>query len=254
MWLEQHRFLLRNLILKDFRIRYRNMSLGVFWSLVNPLVMMGVLSFVFTKIFPNSGVPNFGVFVLCALVPFNFYSLAWAGSTTSVLDNASLIKKTKFARELIPIATVLSNSVHFLIQTGLLIFFVWLFDYGVNRYWLLLPVVWILEVMFVCGLALITSALDVYFRDVRYVVESSNLVMFWLVPIFYPFHIIPQKYHLLFQFNPIAAVVLASRSIFLEAKAPPESLLVKLALVSVSVLATGFLVFRRLKPKFADYV
>jgi ABC-type polysaccharide/polyol phosphate export permease len=254
MQLRNYGFLLRNLILKDFRIRYRNMSLGILWSLVNPLVMMGVLTFVFTRIFPNTGVPDFAVFVLCALVPFNFYSLASAIGTTSVLDNQALIRRVRFPREIVPLASVFSIGLHFLIQIALLISFVLGFGYPINRYWLWLPVVWGLEALFICGVVLITSALDVYVRDMRYLIESGNVVMFWMVPIFYPFSVIPQQYHLLYQLNPIAAVVLACRNILLEAKAPPSSLLIKLAAVSVVSTVLGFLVFGRLKRRFADLV
>jgi len=245
-------FLLRNLVLKDFRIRYRNMSLGILWSLVNPLVMMAMLTFVFTRIFPNNTIPDFAVFVLCALVPFNFYSLAAAIGTTSILDNNVLIKRVNFPREIIPLASVLSNCMHFLIQIALLLILVLAFGYGVNVYWLWLPVVWGLEIVFLCGLTLATSALDVYVRDMRYLVESSNLVLFWVVPIFYPFSVIPQKYHLIYQLNPIAAVVLACRNILLEAKAPPSSLLLKLAAVSFFFWLLGLAIFGRLKRRFAD--
>ncbi len=247
-------FLLSSLILKDFRIRYRNMSLGILWSLVNPLVMMGVLTFIFTKVFPNAGSPNFAVFVLCALVPFNFFTVAWATGTTSLLENHNLVKRVRFPREIVPIATVLANCLHFLIQIALLLAFVEIFGYGVNRYWLWLPVVWGLEVVFVCGLALATSALDVYIRDMRYVVESANVVLFWLVPIFYSFQIIPQRYHLIYQLNPVSAVVLACRNILLDGIAPPTSLLWKLLAVSCLSLFAGGGLFRRLKRRFADLV
>ena len=195
-------FLLQNLVLKDFRIRYRNMSLGVTWSVANPLLMMGILTFVFTRIYPNPTIHHFALFALCALVPFNFYSLASITGTTSLLENQSLIKRVRCPRAIFPIAAVLSSSLHFLIQIALLIFLLLVFGHGVNRYWLWLLPIWTMEVVFLCGLSLITSALDIYYRDVRYLVECSGLVMFWMVPVFYNLEMIPHRYRALYMMNP----------------------------------------------------
>src|SRR5579863_6976126 len=253
MWKGDYYFLLRNLVLKDFRTRYRNMSLGILWSLVNPLVMMTVMTFVFTKIYPMA-VPKFPVFVLCGLVPFNFFTLAWSTGTTSVIDNAQLIKRVPVPRELLPMATVLGNAVHLIVQVALLLVIALAFGSGFNRYWLWLPVLWGCELVFVLGCALLCGALDVYVRAMRYVVDSACVVLFWLVPIFYDISQVRPQYADIYQFNPIAALVLALRNIILEGKAPRAVLLSKLFFVSFFMLGLGWIVFRRLNRRFYDYL
>ncbi len=253
-WEGDYGFVLRTLLLKDFRVRYRNMSLGVGWSLANPLVMMGVLTFVFTKIFPNPGEKNFPVFVLCGLIPFNFFTLAWASATTSLVDNSNLIKRTRFPREIVPITTVLGNVLHYLIQLALLLSLVLLFGEGINRHWVWLPLIVSLEVLFVVGAGLAFSAINVYVRDTRYVVESINVILFWLVPVFYSFAVIPAEYKEVYSFNPLAAVVMAFRNILIENKPPAISILLKLALVSSLALFAGSIIFERLKKRFYDFL
>jgi ABC-type polysaccharide/polyol phosphate export permease len=254
MWTGEYSFVIPKLVEKDFKIRYRNMSLGIFWSLLNPLVMMGVMTFVLTKIFANNKIEHFPTFVLCGLVPFNFFTIAWAGGTTSLVDNASLIKRLTVPREVIPLSSVLSNCVHLIIQIGLLFTFVFLSGGVPNRHWLWLPFVWAMEVVFVSGLCLVTASLNVFLRDIRYAVESINVVLFWLVPIFYDPSIIPSQYKEIYQLNPISALVWALRYILIDAVAPPASLLIKLTLLSLAMLGIGFLVFQRLKPRFYDYL
>ena len=247
-------YALSNLVLKDFRVRYRNMSLGVFWSLLNPLIMMSVLTFVFTQVFPSQNPRTFPVFVLCGLLPYNFFSLAWASGTNSLIENSPLVRKIPVPREIIPVSSVLSNAAHTLIQIALLLAATLISGLGINRQWLWLPLIWALGVVFVVGLSLASSALAVYIRDMRYLVESFNLVLFWLVPIFYPFSMIQPRFAPIYQLNPVAAMVLAQRNVLMDGVAPPGQLMLKLAGASVLVFAIGFFTFQRLKHRLYDYL
>jgi ABC-type polysaccharide/polyol phosphate export permease len=246
-------FVISELVLKDFRVRYRNMSLGVFWSLLNPLTMVTLLTFVFTKIF-RSQIPNYPLYVLCGLIPYNFFTLAWVSATTSVSENPALVKRVKMPTELLPLVAVLSNTIHLLIQLLLILVLVAWYGLPVTWHYAWLPVIWGLELVFIYGLGLATSSLHVVLRDVRYVVESVNLVLFWLVPIFYSFAMVPPEFRSLYEFNPVAALVLATQNVILEHRSPRPALLWKMALVAGVFLLAGGLIFARLRKRFYRYL
>jgi lipopolysaccharide transport system permease protein len=224
--------------------------LGVLWSLLNPVIMMAILTFIFTKVFSQAHEKNFPISVLCGLVPLNFFTLAWVTGASSILENTGLVKKVPVPRQVFPIASVLSNCMHLVIQIALLLALVVVFGPGVNVHWLWLPLIWALEILFVCGVAMASSAVNVYVRDTRYVIESANTVLFWLVPVFYSFTMIPVRFRGLYQFNPVAALVLMMRNVLLEDRAPLGSTLIRLSIVSWIMFGLGWYVFSKLKSGF----
>ena len=247
-------FLLENLILKDFRIRYRNMSLGILWSLINPIVMMAVFTFVFGRVFGGQKEMAYPLFVLCGLVPYNFFAGAWSSGTTSLIENAGLFKRVPVPREIVPIAAVLANCVHLAIQIGLLTAVAFIYGFWPTRHWLWLIPIWLLYIVFLCGLALGSSAINVLVRDTRYVVESFNLVLYWLVPIFYSFTIIPDKYISVYRFNPVAALVMAMRNILMDREPPPMTLVINLTIAAAVTLGVGIFIFERCKHHFYEHI
>ena len=167
-----------------------------------------------------------------------------------MLENAQLIKRVPVPRYVFPIASVLSNCLHLLIQIALLLGIFLVFGRPVTIHWLWLPLIWGLEILFVMGLALAFSAINVYVRDTRYLVESTNTVLFWLVPIFYSFSLIPIRFRGIYQINPVAALVLMMRNVLLEGHAPLGSTLIRLAIVSMVMFGGGLFVFGKLKDGF----
>jgi lipopolysaccharide transport system permease protein len=154
----------------------------------------------------------------------------------------------------VPITTVLACCIHLLVQIGLLLSLAWFSGKGFNMQWFWLPVVWGLEIVFVCGLAMLTASVNVFVRDMRYLVESANLVLFWLVPVFYDFSRVPEKYTKILDLNPVAALVLSLRRILLEAQPPVNITLLKLTAVSFGVFLVGLVVFRRMKAMFYEHI
>jgi len=245
-------FVVSSLVMRDFKVRYRNMSLGVLWSLANPLIMMGVLTFVFVRVFPNTSVKSYPIFFLAGLIPYNFFTLAWSAGTVSLHANAGLVKRVRVQKELIPISAVLAQSLHFMIQIGLILIFALALRLPITRLWLWIPPIALLELISVSGMALLCSALDVYLRDTRYVVDSTATVLFWVTPIFYPIDLIPVRYRLVYELNPIASAVICLRNVLLDVKTPVAfgtSLVVAIVLFSI-----GVGVFGCLKDQFGDHL
>ena len=254
----RYRHALRSLVLKDFRVRYRNMSLGIFWSVLNPLIMLGVLVIVFSYIHPQRQAHYFPVFLLLGLVPFNFFSLVIPTATSCIVDHANIIKKVHFPRAIIPLAVVLSQIIHLLMQLAILFMFILFFRVPLQASLIWLPVIYLVQLVFLLGAAYLLSALNVFYRDVLYLVQSCITVMFWFTPIFYALPMVrtnlpPALYHL-YILNPLAGCIDAGRRAVLEGRAPDPVAFGSATAVAVLVLLLGLRFFIRREGNFAERI
>ena len=253
-----YRSALLNLVLKDFRVRYRNMSLGILWSLLNPLVMMGVLVLVFSVVFPNQTEPHFPVFLLIGLLAYNFFSLNLSSMTGCIVENESILKKLYFPRYLLPLSILISHGIHALIQVTLLVLFI--VALGVPWTWAYLwyPLTWLMLMCFSLGAGLWSAGLCVFYRDTLYLVQSFLSVFFWLTPVFYSLAMVrenvPDWVYRIYLLNPIAGIIDAGRDVILQGRAPDPLAFGTACLVSLAALATGVLFFHRYQYRLSDRI
>jgi len=152
-----HRGLIENLVLRDLKVRYKNSVLGFLWSLLNPLLLMAVFTVVFTVMLPNLSIPKFPVFVMCALLPWNFFNTSVMSAINSVVYNSHLIKTVYFPREVLPISTVLSGFVNFLLALPVLLLLIIVFRVPITVWMLYLPLIMIVQVTFTIGISLLLA-------------------------------------------------------------------------------------------------
>jgi ABC-type polysaccharide/polyol phosphate export permease len=181
-----YRYLLRNLVARDIKVRYKNSALGILWSMLNPLGLMIVFTVLFTVLSRINAQRQFPVFILVGLMPWNFFSGAVSSGTVSVISQWQLIKKVYFPRELLPTAALLSNFVNFLITFAVLVVFLYAFGIGLTIHALWVPALLLCQLIFMLGLIMFLSAAAVFYRDVMMVMEVLMLAWFFLTPVFYP--------------------------------------------------------------------
>ena len=182
------RYLLRNLVARDLKVRYKNSVLGIVWSLLNPLLMMLVYTLLFTKLRPSSGdIPYYPVFILVALVPWQFLSGSLTSGVECITGNAPLIKKVYFPRVILPMSVILSNFVNFLFAFALLVVILFLARIGLTIHALWVIPLLVAQLIFMLGLVLILSSLNTFYRDVSMILNVVLLAWFFLTPVFYPF-------------------------------------------------------------------
>lgn len=263
-----YRGLVRNLVVRDLKVRYRNSALGILWSLVNPMLMMLVFTIVFTVIAPTTTIKKFPVFVLCGILPWNFFSFSVIGSIRSIVDNAPLVSKVYFPREVLPISVVLANLINFLIALVVMFAFILIFQIPLTPWVLLLPLVLLVQVIFIIGVGLILATVNVFYRDTQVIMEVLMQAWFFLTPIFYPGEILPRNYEMWgFTFdvwrwmnilNPMASIIATYRVILYgvgNGGAPPDFyFFMRTVLTASVVLGVGALVFYRYSRNFGEEV
>ncbi len=259
-----HRELVRSLTAKEFKVRYKNAVLGFLWTILNPLLLMLVLTLVFRFFFEPKWEYTekypFPAFLLCGLIPWTFMAHSVSRCTSSLVDNASLIQKVYFPREIIPLSSILANFMNFLLSLVVLFFFLLLIRQLPSVWIVALPLIVFAELVFVVGICLATSSLHVFYRDVAYIVEVVLLIWWWGTPIFYPHQLVqdaeavsPLLYRL-YMANPMAAVVVSFRQIFLERRFPDGDLVATLFVVAFVSFFIGLAIFRRKQAVVADFV
>lgn len=257
--LVSYRSLVRNLVTKDLKVRYKNSFLGFLWSLLNPLLMMTIYTVVFTKIL-NSSVQNFQVFVLAALLPWNWCARSLSLCATSLLDNSTIINKVYFPRVLLPVSAVASEAVNFLLALPALFLLMAYYDMPFTGWLSFLPLLMVIEGTLLIGLGLILAALNVLFRDTGVILEVLLTAWFFLTPIFYwsgqfPEHIARWMNWL----NPMASIIEQYRQILywqgteVAGRVDPLFIL-RTGATALVLLAVGYWFFLRVNRRLGEHL
>lgn len=243
--------LIKNLVVRDLKVRYKRSMLGVFWALLEPLLLMILFTAVFS-ILLRIQVGKYPVFVLSGILPWSFFSTSLSYSAGSIAENASLIKKIYFPREILPLAVIISRLVNFLLSLGLLFIFLIAFKIKFTYSLVYLPLILIVQLIFILGLSLFFSSLNTFYHDVGFILQFILFGWFYITPIFYPVTMIPVKYLSLYMLNPMATIVHSYRNILFNGMPPDFNHLLITVIISILCLMMGTYTFRRMEFRFAE--
>jgi ABC-2 type transport system permease protein len=252
--LRQYRHLLLNLVLKDLKLKYRGSVIGFLWSLANPLVMVAVYTFAFTRILPVAS-PQFVFYLMLGLLAWTFFAGSAAMSTSSIADNGGLLKSVWFPRAILPTATVLFNLVQYLL-TVLVFVPIMLLYYQVppTATMLLFPVFVALQAIMTIGVALILATGTTFFRDVRHLVDVAIAVLFWATPIVYDLARVPPGLRRVILLSPMSPYVTAYHEIFYYRRWPDATIWATTIAYAAVALVVGLWLIVRYEDSFAERV
>lgn len=249
--LYEYRELLKTSIKKDIRGKYKSSILGVIWSFLNPLLQLAVYAIVFPLIM-KSNIPNYTVFVCCGLIPWTFFSTAISRTSFVMVENANIIKKVYFPREILPISIVTSEMVNFIISTIIILAFVMAYGIGFSWYIVFYPVILIIQYILLIGISLLVSSITVYFRDLQHFIGILLQLLFYATPIVYGLDIMPESFRWILKINPMSYIIDGYRSIFYYQRMPDFAGLGIVLAISVILCIIGYLIFNKLQKRFAE--
>ena len=248
----QYRELLRQLVIREVKLRYKRSVLGFAWTVLNPLFAMAIFTMVFSRIFGDR--PNYPLYVITALLGWNLFSLGTSRGLDSVVMNGPIIRKVFVPKAIFPVASVASQVVNFVFSLVPLFLFMVAIGVGFGRSLLWLPIPLLSLACFALGIALLLGTFNVFFRDVKYFYEAGVLAWFYATPIFYPPEIIPDTFKFLLYVNPMYALLESLRTPLYQGTAPRLDLLILGLGISVFTLLLGWAIFHRFEGRFIHYV
>lgn len=247
-----YREMIFSLVRRDLRGRYKGSVLGFLWTFINPLLQLIVYTLVFSSIL-RMNIERYYLFFFVALIPWIFFSTALTGGSTAILMQKDLVKKIYFPREVLPIAFVTSCFVNML-YSFIIVFVVVLFS-GIKLdlfAFCYLPLIMLIEYIMALGVAMLSSAITVYFRDLEHILGIVNMAWMYLTPVIYPVNMVPQKYMFIFNLNPMTPIVIAYRDILYYGTAPQLKTLLHALSIGIIILIIGGYVFSKLKRHFVE--
>lgn len=238
------------MVIRDLKAKYVGSVLGISWAIITPLLIMGVISFVFTKVM-RVEIEHFPLFVLSTILPWIFFSTSLSEATPSIINNVHLLRQFTIPKEFLPISSVLANFINFLFGLVVIVPIFVIFKVQIIPFLLLLPVVLFLHLIFTVGIALLLSCINVYFRDVSHLLGVGLMFWFWVTPIFYSVDMVPVRFRWVCILNPVTSYNTIYRKLLFEANAPGLYTVAIAVAVSLAALLIGYTIFVKYETAFA---
>lgn len=251
--ISKYRFLLNQLVKRDFKVKYKRSVLGVLWSLLNPLMTMLIQYIVFSTLFKSS-INNFPVYLLIGIIFFSYFTETSSLGIGAIVDNASLITKVYVPKYIFPVSRVFSSCINLMLSLIPLVAVIGITGTAITPQYLLLILPLVLMTMFCLGMVMLLSSIMVYFRDTRFLWNVLSLLWMYATPIFYPESIIPEAILPFYRLNPMYRFIQFARIVVLEGVSPRPRVYLACFLSAVIPLIIGILVFKKLQGKFVLYI